>query len=535
MADLARIKRNVAKMASMNAPEEDIDGYIASEGVTIDDVRNYRELQPMTEEQTPEKDYTLGRIATIDSGATFGFGRKLGGLLNAIGSYPVDRAAEALGVENTPSFMDRYNEIVEPAVKAKEEYAQDRPAEAIGLELGSSFVNPVNKLGVGYIGKGANTLSKGIRSVGVGAGTGGISAVGSTENADDLGSNLLSGTATGSVVGGAIPAFGVVGKQAARLAGKGVKNIGSILTGVGSDAFERAYSAGKKGSQDFLKNMRGKVSSDNVVAEAKNALKEMTQGNSELYKSNMKEAFADTTKLNVGSISDKLNQLVNEETLGGAIPLSGAEKKVLTEAKDLLKPAMENRVAQTTQGLDKIRRKIAGIKTDVGTNEHRLKKSLENAIKDSISEQRPEYRKGLETFAKNKAEIDEIQKTFSLGDKASNDTVLRKLQSLGRNNVQTGYGRRNELMDLLDYHGNLRDAIYGQSFNAIAPRGVIARGLAGINTYTHNIPALIAQSPRLAGELTYKLGQISRPAEQIIQNSGRLTPYLAQILAKEEK
>lgn len=53
MADLARIKRNVAKMASMNAPEADIDGYIASEGVTIDDVRNYREtqLQPITDEQ----------------------------------------------------------------------------------------------------------------------------------------------------------------------------------------------------------------------------------------------------------------------------------------------------------------------------------------------------------------------------------------------------------------------------------------------------------------------------------------------------
>lgn len=51
MVDLARIKRNVAKMASMNAPEEDIDGYIASEGVTIDDVRNYRELQPLTDEQ----------------------------------------------------------------------------------------------------------------------------------------------------------------------------------------------------------------------------------------------------------------------------------------------------------------------------------------------------------------------------------------------------------------------------------------------------------------------------------------------------
>lgn len=42
MADLARIKRNVAKMAGMNAPKADIDGYIASEGVTVEDVRNFK-------------------------------------------------------------------------------------------------------------------------------------------------------------------------------------------------------------------------------------------------------------------------------------------------------------------------------------------------------------------------------------------------------------------------------------------------------------------------------------------------------------
>jgi len=40
--DLARIKRNVAKMAAQNAPEADIDGYIASEGVTVDQVRDFR-------------------------------------------------------------------------------------------------------------------------------------------------------------------------------------------------------------------------------------------------------------------------------------------------------------------------------------------------------------------------------------------------------------------------------------------------------------------------------------------------------------
>ena len=52
MADLARIKKNVSKMVSMGAPEEDIDGYIFSEGVTIDDVKNYNtNLKPLSEEQ----------------------------------------------------------------------------------------------------------------------------------------------------------------------------------------------------------------------------------------------------------------------------------------------------------------------------------------------------------------------------------------------------------------------------------------------------------------------------------------------------
>lgn len=41
-ADLGRIKGNVAKMVSMNAPESDIDAYIGEEGVSIDDVRNYK-------------------------------------------------------------------------------------------------------------------------------------------------------------------------------------------------------------------------------------------------------------------------------------------------------------------------------------------------------------------------------------------------------------------------------------------------------------------------------------------------------------
>lgn len=41
-SDLARIKENVAKMAAQGAPIEDIDGYIAAEGTTVEAVRDFQ-------------------------------------------------------------------------------------------------------------------------------------------------------------------------------------------------------------------------------------------------------------------------------------------------------------------------------------------------------------------------------------------------------------------------------------------------------------------------------------------------------------
>lgn len=42
MADLARIKGNIGKMVAQDAPEADIDAYIASEGVSLNDLRNFK-------------------------------------------------------------------------------------------------------------------------------------------------------------------------------------------------------------------------------------------------------------------------------------------------------------------------------------------------------------------------------------------------------------------------------------------------------------------------------------------------------------
>jgi len=99
MADLARIKRNVAKMASQNAPESEIDGYIASEGATIDDIRNFSEqptAQPMSRLQNFQN--AIAQRATKMGTGLYGLG--------------VD-AAEAMGMVDPAVAQEAKNIISE--------------------------------------------------------------------------------------------------------------------------------------------------------------------------------------------------------------------------------------------------------------------------------------------------------------------------------------------------------------------------------------------------------------------------------------
>ena len=193
MADLAKIKRNVAKMVAMNAPESDIDGYIASEGVTIDEVRNYQSVP----------NNVLGAVTAFDKGYTGGFGRKIGGLINAVGAAPVDALLgnKSLG----KAFADRYREIVSPALKASEKFEGENPKTALALNIGGGIVSPINKLGAGYISKGASTFDKLIRSAGVGGGIGGVYGAGRTEDLDNLKENVVDDAQMGIALGVVAP------------------------------------------------------------------------------------------------------------------------------------------------------------------------------------------------------------------------------------------------------------------------------------------------------------------------------------------
>ena len=167
-------------------------------------------------------------------------------------------------------------------------------------------------------------------------------------------------------------------------------------------------------------------------------------------------------------------------------------------------------------------------------------KQVYDAVKNQISTQAPEYSKVMKNYTEATDQIKEIERALSLGNKASADTAMRKLQSLMRNNVNTNYGQRLELAKQLEAMGGneMMPALAGQAMNEFTPRG-LQRATAGPEAflaYSAGGPLLAAadlaaSSPRLVGEAAYKYGQMANAlnkAKQPVTDITNKIPMSAQ-------
>jgi hypothetical protein len=103
MADIARIKGNISKMIAQDAPEVDIDAYVASEGVSLDQLR-----APATPEAGIGEDVAKSAGAGLIKGAAgmLGLGGDAGSLLGS----GVDYAGSALG--RSPDRVTQFKELM---------------------------------------------------------------------------------------------------------------------------------------------------------------------------------------------------------------------------------------------------------------------------------------------------------------------------------------------------------------------------------------------------------------------------------------
>jgi hypothetical protein len=353
-----------------------------------------------------------------------------------------------------------------------------------------------------------------------------------------LGASLIdpSSAGTGAAIGSAIPLVGAVAPSI----GSGIANLtGGLRTNTGGQPIKTAARAGLEGGRaqkTFTENMRGQVPLEDVVNVAERKLGQLGQEASNAYRSGMVNIKNDRSILDFSGIDNSLSKALNDVTFKGEVKDEAGAKVLQTINKEVERwKSLDPAEFHTPEGLDALKQKIGSIVESVDPlkekNAKRIGNSIYNAVKGEINQQAPTYAKVMKDYSEGMDEINEIRKTLSVGGKSTNDTKLRKLQSIMRNNVNTNYGAREKLVNQLERgSGDISNAVAGQSLNDWLPKGlgkIASVPTAGVGFATGGLPAMLgllaSSSPRLAGETALKLGQGAR---YVRNAAGKLVPTI---------
>jgi hypothetical protein len=334
---------------------------------------------------------------------------------------------------------------------------------------------------------------------------------------------------TGAMIGAALPGGLQVAGKAGRAVAKGVKdgaaNLLGLTTGVGAEPIRQAVKAGRQGNAAFIANMRGDVPIDDVLDDAKRGLDAMRAAKSAQYRSGMVPIKNDQTVLSFTDLDAAFQKAGNVATFKGQVKNQRAFDAItrMREAVDEWK-GLDPQQFHTPEGMDALKQRLSAILEGIPFEERGARLAageIYSAAKATIGKQAPTYAKVMKDYQVASDSIKEIERALSLGDKASKDTAMRKLQSLMRNNVQTNYGNRLNLANELELGGNveLLPSLSGQALSSATPRslsGQIGSGGALLGSLMTGNPLMLGalpfQSPRLVGEAAYKLGGLLGPS-----------------------
>ena len=333
---------------------------------------------------------------------------------------------------------------------------------------------------------------------------------------------------TAGAISAAIPLAAPVARQGATAARK----ILGTTTGVGDEALSQAFQAGKAGgaqAQAFRSAMRNDADMMSVLDDARANLDALRQSRSAAYKQNMTAVKQATQPINLEPIESTINNTVQAFTYKG-VAKNPQVLNALNDAKSLLDDFKKLPADQYhgAEGLDAFKQQIRALINRQPLEARDVRSALgqvEQGIKKQIENKAPIYAKAMSDYAEASDLIDEATRALSLGEKATADTALRKLQSVMRNNANTNYGARLASVETLEQAGGrpILPQLAGQALSDWTPRGIqrataptAGAGLA----LTGNIPAALAfgamSSPRIVGETMYGAGRLTGLADNMV-------------------
>lgn len=428
----------------------------------------------------------------------------------------------------------------------------DEPVKAIGqIEKGvnQNAYSPVTKT-ASFVGDVANPITMGIanKAMGVasqipnmpsyakailGGGSTGF-GIGLTTpeqtglNTKDFLAEKAKTTAINTGVGAAVPSVVELAKPA-------LKYTLGMTTGTGSEAVEQAFKAGKEGNQQFTQNLRQQVPVTDLLESAQSALQTMRNARQAAYQKGIESTNKNQVFLDFKPISTKLDDTVQSlkvKGVGGveASKVGPATQSKIDEITNIVNEWKQKPELHTAQGLDALKQRLDDVYTnDMPNQAKRVLTGLRNEVKQTIVKQDPNYAKTMRNYEEALTLERELENALSLGQGKQVQTALNKLQSLGRNNVNTSYDYRKQLADIMRQETgfDLMPAVAGQSMSSWTPRGLqrLVPSFTAGTAITGNPVALATlpfQSPRLVGEMAYGAGRASNLLNDRNRNLARL-------------
>tara|TARA_R110000803_G_scaffold210699_1_gene283292 strand:+ start:883 stop:2625 length:1743 start_codon:yes stop_codon:yes gene_type:complete len=517
MADINRIKNNIRSMIDQGAPESDIDGYIDSEGVTLEELQAPSNAMPSADTPAPPPPPSL---SMLDVGQ------------QAIQNFP--KSAMQAGKDIVTPFMEPVETakalgnlglgVIQKAIPGRQE--SEKYADALGEYFANRYVKPgaikrtIANDPAGFLLDLSTVLSGGATAGARLPGQAGVIAQKAGKVAQAIDPTVL--------------AYKGITKAPGVLASKTAEVVGGLGTGTGGAPLIEAAKAGltdpfigRQGqrAKDFRAGINETANLQEVVDDAKRAVLELKKEKSVKYREQLTKLGKNPTIIEFDDIQKAVNEANKISTFKGQ-NLRPATNDLQSKIQELVGDwrNLDPKEFHTAEGLDALKQQINNIDIPLDQKSSlAVRRNVTSSIKDAINKADDTYADMMKDYQKAAKRIDDLEGELSLGARGKPSTAYRKLTSALRDNVQTNYGQRKRMVDLLESKGatSVAPTIAGEALRPIIPRGlnkyIATLGTIGLGAgagFGVGLPAIAAgaaalpfMSPRLMGELAYAGGR----------------------------
>lgn len=336
------------------------------------------------------------------------------------------------------------------------------------------------------------------------------------------------------------------GQVAGKVIGKGIEVVGrgakqaiGRFTGSGSGAVSEAI----KGGEAFTEAMRGKVSGEEIVQNAKEALQLVRDRRALVYQKQL-DALPTGKDIDLAPVQMKFSQLLNRYGVkieaDGSLNMSRTAlgksgNKDIEQITEIIRGWGNQPGDRTATGLDTLKRQLDDFYSE-SSNARAFVASLRNTVKDTLVKEVPEYSAMMKDYSEATKLIKDMESGLMLRKQGMSgrivaDQTLRRLMSAMRDNFQL----RKELLDVLGKEGgtDLSGQVAGYTMSGYMPTGLAGLppsilGSAAALKYLNPkfLPLMAASSPRVMGEFLRMLGKGVRQMPGASGTAGRAAAYL---------